>query len=56
MLVTLLILVVILGIIAAIINYLPLAQPFKTIAYLLLALIAVVFLVQLLPVGHLGLR
>lgn len=56
MLVTLLIYVIVLGIIAAIINYIPMAQPFKTIAYLVVLLIAVAFLLQLLPVGGLHLR
>jgi predicted membrane-bound dolichyl-phosphate-mannose-protein mannosyltransferase len=53
----LLIAVIVLGVICYIIQILPIAQPFKTIAWLLVALIFIVWLLEsfgTLGLGHFG--
>ena len=51
MLVTLLILILILGVAIWAIGLIPMPSPFKTIAYVVVALIVIIFLLQMLPGG-----
>lgn len=55
-LLTLLIVVLIVGVIIWAIGLVPLPAPFKTIAYVVVALILVIYLLQMLPVGWLHMR
>lgn len=49
--ISLLIAVLILGVIAWIITILPVPQPFKTIAFVVLGLILIIWLLQMMPSG-----
>lgn len=54
MLVTLLIVILVLGLLLYLVQLLPLAQPFKTAAMVVVVVIGVIYLLGLLP-GHHGL-
>ena len=52
MLISLLIVVLVLGLLLYVVQILPIAQPFKTAAIVIVAVIAVVYLLGYLPGGH----
>jgi uncharacterized membrane protein YtjA (UPF0391 family) len=49
MLETILIFVIIIGLVSWLLGYLPIAEPFRTIAYVILVIIAIVYLIHFLP-------
>ncbi len=51
MLVSLLVAVIILGLLFYMVQVLPLAQPFKSVAYVILVIIAILYMTQFLPSG-----
>lgn len=52
MLISLLIMVLVLGLIYYCVTLLPLPPPFKTVALVIVLIIAIIWLLQFIPAGH----